>query len=88
VAVAHDSAVTGGAFYTGNETVDPSPPALPLVTPDGEGYWRVGYDVATDLGPSAPTRDQLDGRIDEVAIWQTRALSAVDVALLYSANHW
>ena len=47
----------------------PPPPAV-LPTADGFGYWRVGYDSTAGLGPSAPTRDQIDARIDEVAVWQ------------------
>lgn len=87
VAVASDVTVTTGATYTGNEPVDQPPPAT-AATPDGFGYWRVGYDEAGDLGPDAPSRNQLNGRIDEVAVWQTRALSASAVAALYDQNHW
>lgn len=85
--VASDSSVTKGAQYTGNEPADPTPPANPA-TPDGYGYWRVGYDSVAGLGPVTPTRNQLGGRIDEVAVWQNRALSAGNVSALYAQNHW
>lgn len=85
--VASDSGVTAGAQYTGSEPVDPPPPVTPA-TPDGFGYWRLGYDTAVDLGPAAPAQNQFDGRIDEVAVWEGRALSASEVAGLYAQNHW
>ncbi len=87
VEVDSDPTLTSGAVYTGNEPTDPPPPAVPP-TPDGHGYWRVGYDATTGFGPGAPTRDQLSGRVDEVAVWQNRALTASDVAELYAQNHW
>lgn len=85
--VASDSGVTAGAQYTGSEPTDP-PPAVAPPTPDGHGYWRAGYDATADLGPAAPTHDQFDGRVDEVAVWEGRALSATEVADLYAQNHW
>jgi hypothetical protein len=87
VRVAYDSTVTAGAYYTGNEPADQPPPAV-AATPDGHGYWRVGYDSRTGLGPVVPSRNQLLGRIDEIAVWQTRALTASEVADLYARNHW
>lgn len=85
--VASDPTVTAGAFYTGNGPADPTPPANPA-TPDGFGYWRVGYDATTGLGPVTPSRSQLGGQIDEVAIWQSTALTAGQVADLYASDHW
>jgi len=87
VQVDADPSVTAGAVYTGNEPADQPPPAVPA-TPDGYGYWRVGYDSTAGLGPAAPSNDQLAGRIDEVAVWETRALTAGDVAGLFAQNHW
>lgn len=86
-AVASDASVTSGATFTGNEPTD-QPPPLVAATPDGFGYWRVGFDDASDLGPGAPSRNQFNGRIDEVAVWQNRALSATAVSGLYDQNHW
>ena len=85
--VASDPSVTAGASYTGNGPADPTPPANPD-TPDGFGYWRVGYDATTGLGPQAPTRSQLGGQIDEIAVWQSTALSAQEVSDLYASDHW
>lgn len=87
VQVDADATVTAGAVYTGNEPADQPPPAVPA-TPDGYGYWRVGYDSTAGLGPAVPANDQLAGRIDEVAVWQNRALTAGDVAGLFAQNHW
>jgi len=85
--VATDPSVTTGASYTGNEPADPLPPGVPP-TPDGMGYWRVGYDATTGLGPSVPNQDQLAGTIDEVAVWEAQALTPTEVYGLYSQNHW
>lgn len=85
--VASDPSVTSGASYTGNGPADPAPPANPA-TPDGFGYWRVGYDATAGLGPVTPTRSQLRGQIDEIAVWQGTALSAVEVSNLYASDHW
>jgi len=85
--VASDASVTQGAQYTGNGPVDPTPPANPS-TPDGYGYWRIGYDSVAGLGPVTPTRNQLAGRIDEVAVWQNRALTSGNVSSLFAQNHW
>lgn len=87
VLVASNASVTAGAQYTGNGPADPSPPANPP-TPDGLGYWRVGYDATAGLGPVAPTRRQLAGQIDEVAVWQSTVLAASQVADLYAGDHW
>jgi Concanavalin A-like lectin/glucanases superfamily len=78
VQVATNPSTTSGAVYAGN---------LPA-TADGFGYWRVGYDATAGLGPSVPTRNQLTGVVDEVAVWQDRALSAAEVSELYAQNHW
>lgn len=85
--VASNPSVTAGAFYTGNGPADPTPPANPA-TPDGFGYWRVGYDATAGLGPVTPTRSQLRGQIDEVAVWQSTALNAGQVSDLYASDHW
>ena len=85
--VASNVSVTSGAHYTGNGPADPTPPANPD-TPNGFGYWRVGYDATAGLGPVTPTRSQMRGQIDEVAVWQSRALSAGEVAQLYAGDHW
>lgn len=87
VQVASNPAVTGGAYYTGNEPANQPPPANPA-TPDGFGYWRVGYNARAGLGPAVPLRDQFTGRIDDVAVWQSRALTASEVADLFAQNHW
>jgi hypothetical protein len=85
--VASDPSVTTGATYTGNGPADPTPPTNPA-TPNGYGYWRVGYDSTAGLGPVTPTRDQLAARIDEVAVWQNRQLTSAQVTGLYAGNHW
>ena len=82
-----DPTVTSGATYTGNEAADPSPPGVPP-TPNGFGYWRVGYDSTAGLGPSVPTRNQIAARVDEIAVWQNDALTASEVADLFSRDHW
>ena len=87
VLVASNGSVTSGAHYTGNGPADPTPPANPD-TPNGFGYWRVGYDATTGLGPVTPTRSQLRGQIDEIAVWQSTALTADAVAGLYAGDHW
>lgn len=85
--VAFDATVTAGESYVGNEPADPPPLVVPP-TPDGMGYWRVGYDSTFDLGPAAPNQDQLAGTIDEVAVWETQALTPTEVSGLFSQNHW
>lgn len=87
VRVAFNPSVTTGATFTGNEPADQPPPAVPA-TPNGYGYWRVGYDSTTGLGPSVPSRSQLLGRIDEIAVWQNTALTPSEVTDLYARNHW
>jgi hypothetical protein len=87
VQVAANPSVTTGASYTGNEPADQPPPAVPA-TPDGFGYWRLGYDSTAGLGPVTPTRNQLAARIDEVAVWQSTQLGASAVNGLYAQNHW
>lgn len=87
VQVAANPSVTAGASYTGNEPADQPPPAVPA-TPDGFGYWRLGYDSTAGLGPVTPTRNQLAARIDEVALWQSTQLGASAVNGLYAQNHW
>jgi hypothetical protein len=51
------------------------------------GYWRAGRDnnVAA-LIPGA--RNQAATTQDEVAVWTGRALTATEIAHLYSSNHW
>ena len=51
------------------------------------GYWRCGWDQnVAALIPTA--RNQANVRQDEVAVWQGRALTAVEVGTLWAANHW
>jgi hypothetical protein len=35
-----------------------------------------------------PTRSQLGGQIDEIAVWQSIALTAQEVSDLYASDHW
>ena len=78
-----DPAQTTAETYTGNETV--SPTGTGPATPNGQGYWRVGWDNisgwgATDFG--------LDGVVDEAALFEGTALTPAEVANLWSTNHW
>jgi hypothetical protein len=78
-----DPAQTTAETYTGNETV--SPTGTGPATPDGQGYWRVGWDNingwgATDFG--------LGGVVDEAALFENKALTPAEVATLWSTNHW
>lgn len=84
--VAADNSVTSGASYSGNEPTDPPPATTP--TPDGMGYWRVGYDSTAGFGATSPSEDQLHATIDTVAVWQNRALTPAEVSDLYAQNHW
>jgi hypothetical protein len=79
----YDPAQTTAETYTGNETV--SPTGTGPTTPDGQGYWRVGWDNisgwgATDFG--------LAGVVDEAALFEGKALTPAEVAALWSTNHW
>jgi hypothetical protein len=79
----YDPTQTTAETYTANETAIPPPPGPP--TPNGQGYWRVGWDNingwgATDYG--------LAGVIDEAALFENRALTPAEVAALWSTNHW
>ncbi len=51
------------------------------------GYWRTGWEqnVATIIPTS---RNQATSRLDEVAIWEGRALTQGEITALYAANHW
>ncbi|WP_459645578.1 LamG domain-containing protein [Kineococcus sp. NUM-3379] len=52
--------------------------------PTGSGVWRWGGDVA---GTTWPAPGYLTGSLDEVAVWNTTALSAQQVSWQYHANH-
>lgn len=56
------------------------------------GYWRVGWDNLAGWGPTGeptnPTNFGLGGVIDEAAVFEGQALSAAQVAALWSTNHW
>ena len=54
-------------------------------TPDGEGYWRVGWDSVAGWGL---TDAGLDGVIDDAALFENRVLTPAEVAGLWAANHW
>ncbi len=78
-----DPAQTTAETYTGNEVAVPPGPGP--ATPDGQGYWRVGWDNingwgATDYG--------LAGVVDEAALFENKALTPAQVATLWSTNHW
>ncbi len=78
-----DPAQTTAETYTGNEVAVPPGPGP--ATPDGQGYWRVGWDNingwgATDFG--------LAGVVDEAALFENRALTPAEVAALWATNHW
>jgi large repetitive protein len=82
-----DPTRTTAETYTNNEQRIPPPPpgGSGGATPDGQGYWRVGWDNingwgATDFG--------LDGVVDEAALFEGRQLTAADVAGLWATNHW
>jgi Concanavalin A-like lectin/glucanases superfamily len=87
VLVAADATVTTAEQYTGNEQQDPPPPAGGSggPTPDGFGYWRVGWDNLSGWGP---TDGGLAGVIDEAAVFENTQLTAAQVAALWAANHW
>ena len=79
----YDPAQTTAETYTGNETV--SSTGTGPATPNGQGYWRVGWDNingwgATDYG--------LAGVVDEAALFEGTQLSAAQVGALWRANHW
>jgi len=79
-----DPTRTTAETYTTNENVNPPPAGAPR-TPDGQGYWRVGWDNlaswgATDFG--------LNGVIDEAALFENQQLGAGQVAGLWAKNHW
>lgn len=82
-----DPAQTTAETYTGNEQINPLPPPAGSggATPNGFGYWRVGWDNikswgATDFG--------IAGVIDECALFEGKQLSAAQVGALWQANHW
>jgi hypothetical protein len=78
-----DPAQTTAETYTGNETV--SPTGTGPTTPDGQGYWRVGWD---DINGWGATDYGLAGVVDEAALFENKALTPAEVASLWSTNHW
>jgi hypothetical protein len=84
---AADPAQTTAETYTGNEQALPPPPpgGSGGATPDGYGYWRVGWDNLSGWGV---TDYGFAGVIDEAAVWQSRQLTAAEVAALWATNHW
>jgi hypothetical protein len=78
-----DPAQTTAETYTGNETV--SPTGTGPTTPDGQGYWRVGWD---DINGGGATDYGLAGVVDEAALFENKALTPAQVAALWSTNHW
>jgi len=74
--------------YTGNETTTPTSTTN---TPDGSGYWRVGWDNLTGwttTGQPQPTDFGLNGGIDEAALFAGQQLTDAQIAGLWAANHW
>ncbi len=82
--------VSRAEVYTANEPRDPPPPpgGSGAPTPDGQGYWRVGWDNLANWGAVQPTDFGLDGVVDEAALWESVALSDAEVGELWAANHW
>ena len=74
--------------YTGNETTTPT---STTATPNGFGYWRVGWDnlnLWTTAGQPQPTDFGLNGVIDEAALFDGQQLTDAQIAGLWAANHW
>jgi len=84
---ASDPTLTTAEHFAGNENANPPPPAggSGAPTPDGFGYWRVGWDNLAGWGP---TDGGLAGVIDEAAVFENAQLSAAQVSALWSTNHW
>ncbi len=75
---------TTAETYTNNENVNP-PPAGGPKTPDGQGYWRVGWDNLASWGA---TDYGLSGVIDEAALFENQQLTGAQVSALWAKNHW
>jgi len=84
---AADPAQTTAETYTANEQRNPPPPAGGSggATPNGFGYWRVGWDNINGWGA---TDYAIAGVIDEAALFEGKQLSAAQVGALWRANHW
>jgi len=51
------------------------------------GYWRVGYDTIHVSWPGKPTSEHFQGSIAHVSIYNTRVLTAAEVADQYRAGN-
>jgi hypothetical protein len=75
-------------YYKNNETTTPT---STTTTPDGQGYWRVGWDNLAGwktTGQPQPTDFGLNGVIDEAALFEGTQLTDAQIAGLWAANHW